>query len=231
MLGQSISKNSVLLGIFAAVTTAIIAGTYLGSRDLIKANIRAAEERALLQIIPEDRHDNSMLDNTLPADDSSLLGLREAKEIYLATQQGEFVGAIFPATAREGYTGDIDMIVGINRDGTVAGVRVLQHRETPGLGDAVDRKKSDWVESFVGKSIGNPQPADWKVKKDGGEFDQFTGATITPRAVTKAVFQALQYFEQERDHLLAAAESDIQQGADGETASEASANAAQETTP
>ena len=205
MLGQSISKNSVLLGIFAAVTTAIIAGTYLGSRDMIKANIRAAEEKALLEIISQDRHDNSMLDDTLPVDDSSLLGLREAKDIYLAKQNGEFVGAIFPATAREGYTGDIDMIVGVNRDGSVAGVRVLQHRETPGLGDAVDRKKSDWVESFVGKSIGNPQSNDWKVKKEGGVFDQFTGATITPRAVIKTVFQTLQYFEQNRDQLIAAA--------------------------
>lgn len=229
MLGQSISKNSILLGIFAAVTTAIIAGTYLGSRDLIKANIRAAEEKALLQIIPEDRHTNSMLDDTLAVDDVTFLGLRESKDIYLAKQNGEFVGAIIPATTREGYTGDIDMIVGVNRDGSVAGVRVLQHRETPGLGDAVDRKKSDWVESFVGKSIGNPQADDWKVKKDGGVFDQFTGATITPRAVTETVFQTLQYFEQNRDHLIAAAEA--ASTAEPETASEASVNAAQETSP
>ncbi len=207
MLGKSISKNSMLLGIFAAITTAIIAGTYLGSRDLIKANIRAAEEKALLQIIPEDRHDNSMLDNTVLVDDAKLLGLREAKSAYLASLKGQFIGAILPATAREGYTGDIDMIVGINRDGSLAGVRILQHRETPGLGDAVDRKKSDWVEGFVGKSIGNPQVGDWKVKKDGGVFDQFTGATITPRAVTKTVFQTLQYFAENRDHLIASVES------------------------
>jgi len=229
MLGQSISKNSILLGVFAAVTTAIIAGTYLGSRDLIKANIRAAEEKALLQIIPEDRHTNSMLDDTLAVDDAGLLGLREAKDIYLARKNGKFVGAIFPATTREGYTGDIDMIVGVNRDGSIAGVRILQHRETPGLGDAVDRKKSDWVEGFVGKSIGNPQSDDWKVKKDGGVFDQFTGATITPRAVTKTVFQTLQYFEQNRDHLIAAAEAGQPQ--ETESASKASVKAAQETTP
>ena len=207
MLGQSISKNSVLLGIFAAVTTAIIAGTYLGSRDLIKANIRAAEEKALLQIIPENRHDNSMLDDSVQTTDTALLGLREAKEIFLAKQSGKFVGAILPATARDGYTGDIDMIVGVNRDGTIAGVRVLQRRETPGLGDAVDRKKSDWVDGFIGKRIGAPQASDWTVKKDGGVFDQFTGATITPRAVTQAVFRSLQYFEENRDQLIVAAES------------------------
>lgn len=206
-LGQSISRNSLLLGVFAAFTTAIIAGTYLGSRDLIKANIRAAEEKALLQIIPQDRHDNAMLDDTLAVADSALLGLRETKQIFLAKQKGQFIAAILPATARDGYTGDIDMIVGVNRDGTVAGVRVLQHRETPGLGDAIDRQKSDWIEIFAGKSIGQPQANDWTVKKDGGAFDQFTGATITPRAVTRAVFQALQYFEQHRDTLIATAET------------------------
>lgn len=206
-LGQSISRNSLLLGVFAAFTTAIIAGTYLGSRDLIKANIRAAEEKALLQIIPQDRHDNVMLDDTLAVADSALLGLRETKQIFLAKQKGQFVAAIIPATARDGYTGDIDMIVGVNRDGTVAGVRVLQHRETPGLGDAIDRQKSDWIEVFAGKSIGQPQANDWTVKKDGGAFDQFTGATITPRAVTRAVFQALQYFELNRDNLITTAEA------------------------
>ncbi|MFT5575077.1 MAG: electron transport complex protein RnfG [Bermanella sp.] len=236
MLVKSISKNSVLLGIFATVTTAIIAGTYLSSRDLIKANIRAAEEKALLQIIPEDRHDNSMLDDTVAVDNTRLLGLREAKAIYLASLEGKFIGAILPATTREGYTGDIDMIVGVNRDGSLAGVRILQHRETPGLGDAVDRKKSDWVEGFVGKSIGNPQAGGWTVKKDGGVFDQFTGATITPRAVTKTVFQALQYFQEHRDHLIAATENEKthspSEAASGPASkASANANAAQETTP
>ncbi|WP_372759018.1 electron transport complex subunit RsxG, partial [Litorivivens sp.] len=193
MLSQSVSRNSILLGIFAAITAAIIAGTYLGSRDLIKANIRAAEEKALLQIIPAERHDNSMLDTTLVTDDESLLGLRESKAIYLATRNGKFIGAIIPATSREGYTGDIDLIVGVNRNGSIAGVRVLSHRETPGLGDAVERKKSDWVDGFLGKSLADPEPAQWRVKKDGGVFDQFTGATITPRAVTSAVHKALQY--------------------------------------
>ncbi|MAY35594.1 MAG: electron transport complex subunit RsxG [Spongiibacteraceae bacterium] len=209
MLGESISRNSLLLGLFAAFTSAIIASTYLGSRDQIKANIRAAEEKALLQIISEDRHDNSMLDNTVTTDNVGLLGLRENKEIYLATKDGQFVGAIIPATSREGYTGDIDLIVGVNRDGSIAGVRVLSHRETPGLGDAVERKKSDWVDGFIGKSLNNPQPAQWGVTKDGGVFDTFTGATITPRAVTDAVYKALQYFDQNRDHLIASAEKEI----------------------
>ncbi len=106
----------------------------------------------------------------------------------------DVIAVIIPATARDGYTGDIDLIIGINADGTVAGVRVLSHRETPGLGDKVDYKKSQWVDGFIGRSLLNPHPEQWAVKRDGGEFDQFTGATITPRAVTKAVKQALEYY-------------------------------------
>ncbi|WP_373090766.1 electron transport complex subunit RsxG [Zhongshania sp.] len=198
MLGQSISKNSLLLGLFAVLTTAVIAGTYLSTRGLIQENIRHAEERALLQIIPKSRHDNAMIDDADTVADSELLGLRETKKFYRATQNGAFVGAILPATARDGYTGDIDMIVGINGDGSIAGVRVLSHRETPGLGDQVDYKKSHWVDGFIGKSLNNPDQSKWAVKKDKGVFDQFTGATITPRAVTAAVNRALLYFEANR---------------------------------
>ena len=198
ILGQSISKNSLLLGLFAVLTTGVIAGTYLSTRGLIQENIRHAEERALLQIIPKSRHDNSMLDDVDTVADSELLGLRETKKFYRATQNGEFVGAILPATARDGYTGAIDMIVGINGDGSIAGVRVLSHRETPGLGDQVDYKKSHWVDGFIGKSLNNPDESKWAVKKDKGVFDQFTGATITPRAVTAAVHRALLYFDANR---------------------------------
>lgn len=202
MLGQSITKNGVLLGLFAVVTTAVIASTYLGTRDSIRDNIRQAEAKALLEIIPANRHDNDMLDDAYPIDDESLLGLRETKQYYLARQQSQAVAVILPATARDGYTGDIDLIVGINADGSIAGVRVLSHRETPGLGDQVDYKKSRWVDGFIGKSLAQPEPARWTVKKDGGVFDQFTGATITPRAVTAAVRRSLEYFRVHRDALL-----------------------------
>jgi electron transport complex protein RnfG len=202
MLGKSISKNSILLALFAVVTTAVIASTYLGTREKIRDNIRHAEAKALLAIIPEDRHDNDMLDNARFISDQEFLGLREAKRYYQAKQQNKVVAVILPATARDGYTGDIDLIVGINRDGSVAGVRVLSHRETPGLGDQVDYQKSQWVDGFANKSLGNPTESRWTVKKDGGVFDQFTGATITPRAVSHSVYRALKYFEANRQTLL-----------------------------
>jgi electron transport complex protein RnfG len=202
MLGESIGRNALLLGLFAIVSTAIIAGTYLSSQDAIKENIRRAEERALIEIVPRSRHNNAMLEDAHPVDDQELLGLRSAKQYYIARQDGAAVAVIFPATAREGYTGDIDMIIGINVDGSIAGVRVLSHRETPGLGDAIDSKKSTWVNGFIGRSLLNPTIDLWKVKKDKGVFDQFTGATITPRAATKTVLQTLQYFKQHRQQLL-----------------------------
>ena len=202
MLGKSIGRNALLLGLFAILSTAIIAGTYLSAKETIDKNIRMAEERALLEIIPKSRHNNSMLEDAHRINDSDRLGLRSEKQYYIARQDGEPVAVIFPATAREGYTGDIDMIIGINIDGTVAGVRVLSHRETPGLGDAIDIKKSPWINSFINKSLVNPTVDLWKVKKDKGVFDQFTGATITPRAVTKTVLQTLQYFNQHQQVIL-----------------------------
>lgn len=202
MITRSISRNAVLLGIFAVICTAIISSTFLSSQDAIKENIRLAEERALLEIIPKSRHNNSMLEDAHLVDDSELLGLRSKKKYYIARQNNEPIAIIFPATARDGYTGDIDLIVGVNTDGTVAGVRILSHRETPGLGDAVDKKKSDWVDTFIGKSLVNPTIDLWKVKKDKGVFDQFTGATVTPRAVVNSVKQTLQYFQAQQHQIL-----------------------------
>jgi electron transport complex protein RnfG len=194
MLRQSVSRNSLLLGGFAIATTLLISGTYLLTRDTIAESRRQAEQRALLEIVPRERHDNQLLDDTLPARaGEGELGLHEDKPIYLARRAGETVAAILPVRAPDGYSGAIDMIVGVNRDGTVAGVRVLNHRETPGLGDKVDLAKSDWILTFEGRSLDDPAPENWRVKKDGGVFDQFTGATITPRAVVAATRRALEY--------------------------------------
>jgi Na+-translocating ferredoxin:NAD+ oxidoreductase subunit G len=202
MLGQSITRNSVLLALFALSTTALIASTYLLTKDDIALQMRQAEEKALLQIVPRARHDNSMLDDTIPVGPwSAGLGLREEKRIYVARKSGTVVAVIIPVVAPDGYSGDIDLIVGINSDGTIAGVRVLGHKETPGLGDKAELKKSDWVLGFDGRSLANPTLDGWAVKKDKGIFDQFTGATITPRAVVAATLKALQFAQANRKTL------------------------------
>jgi Na+-translocating ferredoxin:NAD+ oxidoreductase subunit G len=202
MLGQSITRNSLLLALFAVCTTALIAGTYLLTKDDIAKQKRLAEEKALLEIIPRDRHDNSMLDDTIAVGpEDAMLRLAEDKRVYIAREQGKVVAVIIPTVAPDGYTGAIELIVGVNKDGSVAGVRTLTHRETPGLGDKVDLKKSDWVLGFDGRSLGNPDVGGWAVKKDKGEFDQFTGATITPRAVVAATLRALQFVQANRKTL------------------------------
>ncbi|MDO6424533.1 electron transport complex subunit RsxG [Saccharophagus degradans] len=197
MLGKSITKNSVILGGFALVTAAILAFTFQATAEKIAEQEKRAAEKALLQIVPRERHDNDMLSDTLTfsAEQSAVLGAKGPVDVHLAKLDGELVAAIIPAIAPDGYSGEIKLIVGVNADGSVAGVRVLAHKETPGLGDKVDLNKSDWVLSFNGKSLLNPPANKWKVKKDGGEFDQFTGATITPRAVVKRVQHVLEFFE------------------------------------
>ncbi len=215
MLGQAISKNSLVLGLFAIATTAMIASTFLGTKDLIAEQERIARAKALLEVIPVERHDNSMLDDTIAIGPEPALGLKKQQHIFVAKRGTKVIGFIFPVVAPDGYSGDISMIVGVNLDGTVAGVRVLTHAETPGLGDKVELKKSDWIMSFNAKSLTNPKPEKWKVKKDKGVFDQFTGATITPRAVTNAVYKTLTYYAKHQQALLNASHANQEASNDG----------------
>ncbi|MGI9285199.1 MAG: electron transport complex subunit RsxG [Pseudomonadales bacterium] len=209
MIGQAISRNSLLLGVFAVVATGVIAATHLGTKDRIAEQIRAARERALLEIVPARRHNNAMLDTTLPITDSDLLNLAAEGKIFIALQDANPVAFVFPSVAPDGYSGAIELLVGVNADGSIAGVRTVQHEETPGLGDKVDLRKSDWILGFNSRSLGDPEPARWKVTKDKGVFNQFTGATITPRAVTKAVYQTLEYYRLHNEELLAHARTAI----------------------
>ena len=207
LLARAISFNSLALGAFALATTGTIAATYLGTRDIIVKQERAARAKALLEIVPRERHDNSMLDSSISVSDKELLSLEEPSELFFATKAGQPVAFIIPAVAPDGYGGAIRLITGVNVDGTIAGVTVLAHNETPGLGDKVELTKSDWLLGFDGKSLRDPQPEQWKVKKDKGAFDQFTGATITPRATTRAVYQTLMYYQTHRKALLEQAKS------------------------
>lgn len=200
MLGASISKNSILLGVFALVTAGVLAVTNVSTRDRIADAERRAAESALYELVSADRVDNDMLNDTIPAPADMLpaLGLKVSEPIYRARKDGKVIAVIVPAVAPDGYSGAIRLLVGVNRDGTVAGARALVHKETPGLGDKVDTNKSDWILGFDGKSLTDPAPERWAVEKDGGAFDQFTGATITPRAVTGQIKRVLQQVQAKR---------------------------------
>lgn len=204
MIFKSMGFNSVVLAIFALVTAVILAATNDLTRDRIAESERKAAQRALLEIIPLDRHNNDLLMDVQPVPQQywQMLGLKKGGDIHIARDNGQPVAAIIPTVTKDGYSGDISMIIGINFNGTIAGVRVVEHRETPGLGDKVDLKKSDWILEFNGKSLVNPNSDGWNVKKEGGEFDQFTGATITPRAVVHQILKTLQYFNEDQQRLL-----------------------------
>ena len=199
---RSILRNSVILGLFAVATVGMIAVTQQGTAERISEAQRRVQLSALNEIVPHDQHDNDLLTDSFTVQDRQYLSLSAPAEAYRARQGDRVSAVILPVVAPDGYSGRIDLLVGIRADGSIAGLRSVSHRETPGLGDKIDAGKSQWILSFNGKSLSMPIPDQWAVKKDGGQFDQFTGATITPRAVVKAVYQAQNYFDEHRAALL-----------------------------
>ncbi len=199
---KSISKNSIVLGVFAALTVGLVALIQQGTADKIAEAERQAQLQALSEILPAQAYDNDLLTSSIELDDP-LLGNKGSITAYIATKEQQPSAIILQATAPDGYSGAINLLIGIGVDGKLAGVRVLQHKETPGLGDKIELSKSNWITSFNGKSLDNPSPERWTVKKERGEFDQFAGATITPRAVVKAVQRALQFFDANKQQIFA----------------------------
>ncbi len=191
--------GAMILGLFSVVGTGLVALTHQGTAERIAENERQALLRSLHQLIAPESHDNDIYNDVITVHDKALLGSRDGVSIYRARRGGQPVAAVLASSAPDGYSGTIKLLVGINYNGTLAGVRVLSHRETPGLGDGIEAERSNWILTFSGRSLLNPEEAGWKVKKDGGVFDQFTGATITPRAVVKAVHNTLRYYQQHRE--------------------------------
>ncbi|MFW1676833.1 electron transport complex subunit RsxG [Pontibacter sp. JAM-7] len=203
----SLRNSSLALTLFAVVTAALIAVTQVTTEQRIANNEREQQARALYEIIPKQRVSNDLLSSGFEFVSYELTGSAEPATGYRALQGDDVIAVILPAVAPDGYNGRINLIVGINADGSVAGVRVLGHQETPGLGDKIELKKSDWILSFNGtRKADNPNA--WGVIKDGGQFDQFTGATITPRAVVKAVGYVQDYFAYNRASLLELADTE-----------------------
>lgn len=202
-ISRSMLKNSLVLGLFAIATVGLVAVLQQATAGRIANAEREAQVRALSEILPQGSYDNHLLDNSIQLHDP-LLGSKSPQTAYIAMKDGKPSAIILRATAPDGYSGGIQLLIGIQADGRLAGVRVLNHRETPGLGDKIELAKSSWIRSFDGRSLSNPAEDGWAVKKDRGAFDQFAGATITPRAVVKAVHKALQYFDANQQQLFAA---------------------------
>lgn len=193
--------SAFLLGVFAVIGTGGVAWIFDNTKDQIAANERATVLRNLHQLVPPNTHDNDLFNDAILVTAPKLLGSEEPLNVWRARQQGKPVAAIINSIAPEGYSGSIKLLVAIRYDGSLAGVRVVQHRETPGLGDGIDLERSDWILVFNNKSLTHPEAGKWRVKRDGGIFDQLTGATITPRAIVKAVHNTLVYYKAQRDNL------------------------------
>ncbi len=190
----NVVKGGLTLAVIAAICTMLVALTFVMTKDRIIANEKAWLERSLQPALSGLFFDSGVTESklTIPAP-HDLPGTDDAI-IYRVYAEDAPVAALFVVSARDGYSGPIRLLVGIDVEGTVTAVQVLEHRETPGLGDRVESGKSDWAKQFEGRSLNNPEIERWEIKRDGGEFDQLTGASVTPRAIVKAVRETLLYF-------------------------------------
>lgn len=194
MLMQHMFRTALLLGLFAVIGTGLVALTFEQTKAPIANSQRQALLRSLHQLIPADLYDNNIYNDFITVTDP-LLGPIAHRRVFRARKAQQPVAVVLEATAPDGYKGNIFLLVAINNDGILLGVRVVEHTETPGLGDPIDIKRSNWITTFNGRSLDNPDKTGWQVKKDGGVFDQFTGATITPRAVVNAIHKSLQFYQ------------------------------------
>ena len=197
----SFLRSAAALGLVAVTGTTLLSGVNRLTADRIATQERRVVLEQLGQILPPDRYDNALQEDRFVFADESAFPGGQRVVAYRARKQGQPIAVILRFAAVDGYNGRIGLLAGIDSQGRLTGVRVTAHSETPGLGDAIEIEKSDWLLAFDGKSLETPQPSGWAVRRDGGVFDQFTGATVTPRAVVKAVRLALEYYGQHRDEL------------------------------
>ncbi|MBT8099692.1 MAG: electron transport complex subunit RsxG [Gammaproteobacteria bacterium] len=206
---RSIAKSGATLAVIAAICTALVAGTYQMTAARIAANEKALLERSLQPALAGVFYDSSVTESRLILEPPHGLPGTDPALIYRVYSKQQAVAALFVVTARGGYSGPIRILLGVDMDGVVTGLRILEHRETPGLGDRIESSRSDWVLQFDGRSIGDPVITGWSIKGDGGEFDQLTGASITPRAVINAVRDTLIYFSEHRDDIFATSATEV----------------------
>lgn len=203
MKDAAVLKSGITLAVIAAICTALVALTYQMTAARIVANEKAWLERSLTPALSGLFYDSGVTESKIIVAPPHDLPGSEAAIIYRVYAEDAPVAALFVVSARDGYAGPIRILVGIDVQGIVTGVQVLEHRETPGLGDRVESTKSDWVRQFNGHSLVDPAPAGWAIKGDGGQFDQLTGASVTPRAVIKAIKETLLYFDTHSDEIFA----------------------------
>ena len=200
MIKHPVTLAGVVLFLFAVAGVGLVALVHQQTEARIIANERQALLNQLNALVPAHSIDNDIVGDVTTVRAPDRLGGKET-QVHLGRKAGEPVAAVFTTIVPDGYSGPIKLLVAVRTNGSLGGVRVISHKETPGLGDKVEERKSDWIHSFDNKSLDNPLSAKWKVKKDGGVFDQFTGATVTPRSIVLAVKNTLIYFRDQGESL------------------------------
>jgi electron transport complex protein RnfG len=193
-------RTAIILLFFVIAFTGLLSGVYLGTLSTIEAAASEEKMKLIDEVLPRASYDNALLKDSFELPASPALGQDEASRAYRARLQGQPRAAVFEAVAPDGYAGKIRLLIAIDVNGTLLGVRVTQHKETPGLGDYIEPKKDKnkerpWITQFDGLQAAHSEAREWKVRKDGGRFDSVAGATVTPRAIIKAVRKAAQYVE------------------------------------
>lgn len=195
------AKLAMVLAAFALVGTTLLALTFNATKDIIAESEKKAKLALIAQILPPALYDNDIIRDAAGLPPVAELGTAEPTVAYRALKDGQPAALVLEAIAPDGYAGKIKLLIAIRANGEISGVRVVAHKETPGLGDYIEIAKNNWIKGFDGTSLDRYPSKDWKVKKDGGQFDYMTGATITPRAVVKAVHKALVWFSANREKI------------------------------
>ncbi|OYY95948.1 MAG: electron transport complex subunit RsxG [Hydrogenophilales bacterium 28-61-23] len=201
-LRETVSTALTLL-VFSVVGASLLSGVFTLTSPTIELSVQADKLALVSQTLPAGSFDNDLIRDAIVLPANPQLGLKRPGQAYVARKQGNATAVVLEAIAPDGYAGEIRLLIGIQADGRVTGVRVTAHKETPGLGDYIEIARNPWINQFTGKSLIAPADTAWKVRKDGGVFNYMAGATITPRAVVKAVNKALHFFESHKDELLA----------------------------
>jgi electron transport complex protein RnfG len=203
--------SGLLLGVFGVLGASLVGLSHEMTAERIARNEREALLEQLQVLVPPAQIDNDMLTDVTEVSAPAVLGAASTR-VYRGRHGSEPVAAVLSPVVTQGYSGPIRLIVALRYDGSLAGVRVLSHRETPGLGDKIEAERSDWILGFAGRSLSDPPASRWKVRRDGGAFDQFTGATVTPRAVVSGVKSSLEYFSEHKDRLFAREQAQAEKG-------------------
>ena len=198
---EAISRNSILLAVFAIICTASVSLVNIMTKPVIAQQEQHALLKIVDQLIPQEIYNNDLFASCFYTKNELLLGKNRHQKVFLATKDNQPAAIMIESSTFKGYSGEIKLAVAILADGKISGVRVLHHTETPGLGDKIETRKTDWIYAFNKMAFDEKHPEHWEVKKNGGDIDAFTGATITPRAVTLAVRDTLIYFSKHKQML------------------------------